>query len=520
MTKYPHILGANAIEEITLHVYKYPKSGIKEAISNGLDEQGSDARIEINYIPYYEDNLEYVDIEIIDWGGGIQDFDEFRKFLKGYKKVGTQISSYKQNNPNLIGNKGAGKYAILGLSGANPPTVIFYSHGEDVGMIITMTTDLETGFDMQPKDTEKVLAGHTGVRVLIKKAKMELLPKENILLEFIQKNFIRRIHAGAKIYLNEKQIQLPSSYDPREFSLFKLSDGTVIKGNIHKLDKWEPDNIDVLIKDVFVESFSYDYKCKGWLNDNLIIPTTSRESIQKDKRFEEIEQKLYEYLDANFEKPGKDTNFIEVNSAEIKEQVTVQLLLLNDMHVKGYHDPNSSIYGEILDDYLPKKNKVKKIKENDYELLDKGGSDKGIPIIPIGTGIRNGGIRTNGTGNNPTAIKGGNHPVLIDPNDDKNKDEEIKEGPIKPKITMLWVNRGLQFPPAEQEDDFTIKMNLAWPQTIAAMKGTGKNALICHVPLVTAAIVNYNAKIKSETLDPFEWQIRFNNLVKAGLEKQ
>ena len=35
----PHIFSENIIDEISFHLYKYPRSAVKELISNGLDQQ-------------------------------------------------------------------------------------------------------------------------------------------------------------------------------------------------------------------------------------------------------------------------------------------------------------------------------------------------------------------------------------------------------------------------------------------------------------------------------------------------
>lgn len=70
----PHEFGENAIRELSRHLYKHPKSALKEGITNGLDQQSSKpklARIDITTHVGPDD-----DLWIEDPGTGIEDYTQ------------------------------------------------------------------------------------------------------------------------------------------------------------------------------------------------------------------------------------------------------------------------------------------------------------------------------------------------------------------------------------------------------------------------------------------------------------
>jgi len=72
---------------------------------------------------------------------------------------------------------------------------------------------------------------------------------EGELMKYLSKTFAIRIARGAKILVNGAE-----GFDSREYELFQLDDGTFIKGNLRAVDKPELNNIDIFVKNVYVDS--------------------------------------------------------------------------------------------------------------------------------------------------------------------------------------------------------------------------------------------------------------------------
>jgi histidine kinase/DNA gyrase B/HSP90-like ATPase len=160
-TRERHEFGRGIIQELAKYLYKSPKSAFKEAVSNALDQQSKDAKVEI-----YTDVLPDGDVVIEDWGTGIEDFQRFKHIAIGDKIVDGMVSSYEIIDENIIGQKGLGKLSLLNLS--STATVEFYSHSKMVGMKIVMTDELD-GFTCQYLNNIDALP-HLGVKVVIKRS--------------------------------------------------------------------------------------------------------------------------------------------------------------------------------------------------------------------------------------------------------------------------------------------------------------------------------------------------------------
>jgi hypothetical protein len=203
-----------------------------------------DARVEI-----YTDVPPDDDIVIEDWGTGIEDYQRFKQIAIDNKVVNGRVSSYDIVDENIIGQKGLGKLSFLNLSSI--ATVEFYSHSKKVGMKIIMTDQLD-GFTSDYINNFDALP-HLGLKVVIKHAKKRLI-SEGELMKYLSKTFAIRIARGAKILVNGNRVTKPEGFDSREYELFQLDDGTYIKGNLRAVDKPELNNIDIFVKNVYVDS--------------------------------------------------------------------------------------------------------------------------------------------------------------------------------------------------------------------------------------------------------------------------
>lgn len=506
-----HEFGDNAINELSQHLYKSPKSAIKEATSNGLDQQDKNARIEI-FTNVSPDG----DIIIEDWGTGIENYDDFRTGLRGFKSVGDRISSYQTIDPGIAGNKGLGKYSFLMLSGTDPPTVEFYSHRPKVegkykalGMKVTMFQRVKDGFISEPMDTTEALE-HPGVKVVIKNAK-DILPRDSSLMQYLSKVYAIRIANGAKIFLNGNQILPPEDFDPKEEPLFIMDDGTVISGNLKAADKSQSNNIQVFIKTIFVDDLSFEHKVTGWINDNLLIPTSSRESIEETTRYREFHEKLTAYLDEYFEKPTSE-KLSRMPNEKQKIQLGLKLIQHQKERLSGEFDETSLFLGDITGGMEKGK---KWIKKTGMFLTNTGGDENAPPIIPIGPGTRHPGTRHGGTGTKPGIEAGGDHDILTT----ENNTPRLRVGPIRANLKYIYSDAGFDKPPSEQINENKVLINTSWPQSKKAYKSKGQDWEAVFLPVVAPAFINYEIKIKEENLSNEEWQKRLAEYVRVGLEE-
>ncbi len=250
-----HKAGTDIIYELAVRLYPSSLEPFREAISNALDE-GS------NKIEIHSSNQEIV---VDDWGGGIDDVENFAKFGEASKAgLGGEI----------IGQKGLGKLSLLRFG----EKVNFRTNNGEVGFDIIMTPkDFECNFASATKFLD-----HQGTRIIIPNPKG--VPPTDGLSNFLKKTFGLRIAKGTQIILNGVTLESSSKIDPNEKFLFRLTGGkTDVTGNL-KEDKKGNGNVDVYIRHVFVTSILVDpeRKFSGWVNCNELIPTTSRNDVVRD----------------------------------------------------------------------------------------------------------------------------------------------------------------------------------------------------------------------------------------------
>ena len=288
-----HEYGPGVVKELATKLYRNPIAVYREAISNALDAMipypTNEQRIEI-FTNVPPDG----DITIEDWGTGIEDFKIFKIISPGSKFVKNEESSYEKINEKIIGQKGMGKLGFLNLSDTN--TVEFHSNNEEIGMQIIMTF---SGF-YEKYVNSNIALPHHGLKVVIKHAKRPIV-QDNKLIEYLSKTFAIRIARGAKIFVNGKQIHKPEGFDSSQFELFELTNGTKVFGNLNSVDKPKPNNIEIFVKQVFVDSKEFDYKVEGWINCDALELETSRDGLYEgSKLYLEFIEKLMKYLRRKF----------------------------------------------------------------------------------------------------------------------------------------------------------------------------------------------------------------------------
>lgn len=121
--------------------------------------------------------------------------------------------------------------------------VEFYSNNESVGMHIVMTMD---GFIVKYINSNMALPHH-GLKIIIKRAKKPVIQDSRI-IEYLSRRFAIRVARGAKISVNGIAVHKPDGFDPRQFELFKLDDGSKVFGNLKNVEKPQLNNIDIFVK--------------------------------------------------------------------------------------------------------------------------------------------------------------------------------------------------------------------------------------------------------------------------------
>jgi hypothetical protein len=123
-TVYPHEVGRDLIPELAMRVYSSRLDSFREAISNAFDEDSQKVVLSIS-----NDK-----IAIEDWGNGIRDYNEFRKFGQASKKSRKEEEE-EEEEEEVIGEKGLGKLSLLNLGNC----VCFETNNGNVGMKFYMT---------------------------------------------------------------------------------------------------------------------------------------------------------------------------------------------------------------------------------------------------------------------------------------------------------------------------------------------------------------------------------------------
>src|SRR5829696_1650830 len=252
---YSHEVGKDLIPELAMRVYSSHLDSFREAISNAFDENSQKVSL----------SLSNDKIVIEDWGNGIKDYNEFRKFGQASKK---------SRKGEVIGEKGLGKLSLLNLG----KVVCFETNNGREEMKFYMTI---AGFSSPTyKKSTTAFVSHRGTRITITKPANVLQIDE--LRAYLKRAFGLRLAQGAKIIMNNQSIKQESSPTPPAplpINMTKATDAqdTKVTGNLRATEHGKG-IVDLYIDHVFVTSLEVDTRRKfdGWVNSNALTPETSR----------------------------------------------------------------------------------------------------------------------------------------------------------------------------------------------------------------------------------------------------
>jgi hypothetical protein len=308
---YPHEVGKDLIPELAMRVYSSQLDSFREAISNAFDENSQKVALSVS-------NNKIV---IEDWGNGIKDYDEFRKFGQASKK--------SRNEKELIGEKGLGKLSLLNLGGA----VCFETNNDNMGIKFYMTLGGFTS-PIYNKNTTAFIS-HRGTKITITKL-ATTTPDMDELTAYLKKAFSLRLAQGAKIFLNNHSIKPRPNLDPTEqflFELTKVKDADAnVTGNLKATDDGRG-IVDLYVDHVFVTSLEVDTRRKfdGWVNCNSLTPETSRNNIVQNGIYREFICLLRQYT-SRF--PLRDIPIDEYKLMLSRELNALLKNYLKDMKIK------------------------------------------------------------------------------------------------------------------------------------------------------------------------------------------
>ena len=165
------------------------------------------------------------------------------------------------------------------------------------------------------------------------------------------------------------------------------------------------------MKNIYLDAWTFENKAEGWFNDNLIIPTTSREAQRKLQDLQKYTTRMVQYLDEHYEKP-MGPRVGKMGKEKDKQRLLYELIQYRNNLLSGRLNENSNIIGEITSG-APDKSK-QKTRIDKITLTKTGGDPNGPPVIPIGDGTRGrGGERFGGKGGEKPGInEGGDHSII------------------------------------------------------------------------------------------------------------
>jgi hypothetical protein len=309
-TTYSHEVGKDLIPELAMRVYSSHFDSFREAISNAFDENSQKVVLSIS-----SDK-----IVVEDWGNGIQDYDEFRKF--GH-------ASKKSRKGEVIGEKGLGKLSLLNLGSV----VCFETNNGNMGMKFYMTLEGFTS-PIYKKDTNAFIS-HRGTKITITKLATTTADIEE-LTAYLKKAFSLRLAQGAKIILNNQSVKPRLNLDPKEEFLFELTKVKDAEANVTGNLKATDDGrgiVDLYVDHVFVTSLEVDTRRKfdGWVNCNALTPETSRNNIVQNGIYREFIYLIRRYT-SRF--PLRDISVDEYKLMLSKELNALLKNYLKDMRIK------------------------------------------------------------------------------------------------------------------------------------------------------------------------------------------
>jgi Histidine kinase-, DNA gyrase B-, and HSP90-like ATPase len=317
---YSHEVGRDLIPELAMRVYSSYLDSFREAISNAFDEDSKKVALSIS-----NDK-----IVIEDWGNGIKDYNEFRKFGQASKK--------SRKGEEVIGEKGLGKLSLLNLG----KVVCFETNNGRQGMKFYMTLD---GFSSPIcKKSTAAFVSHRGTRITVIKP-INIIQIDELSV-YLKRAFGLRLAQGATIIMNNQSIKPTSSLDPKEeflFNLTKIKDAHTAKvtGNLRTTEEGRG-IVDLYIDHVFITRLEVDTRRKfdGWVNCNALTPETSRNNIVQNVIYREFIHLLRRYT-SRF--PLREISVDEHKLMLSRELNALLKNYLKDMRINVHSRSNNNI---------------------------------------------------------------------------------------------------------------------------------------------------------------------------------
>jgi Histidine kinase-, DNA gyrase B-, and HSP90-like ATPase len=332
-TVYPHQVGRDLIPELAMRVYSSQLDSFREAISNAFDENSQKIVISTS--------KEKIAIE--DWGNGIRDYNEFRKFGQASKK--------SRKEEEVIGEKGLGKLSLLNLGNC----VCFETNNGNIGMKFYMTLE---GFSSPTYKKAAAFVAHLGTRITI--TNLTNTPQIEELIKYLKKAFGLRLAQGATIIVNSQSIKPRPNLEPAEKLLSKLTKikgaDANVRGNLKATEEGRG-IVDFYIDHVFVTTIEVDTRRKfeGWVNCNALTPETSRNNIVQNEVYREFIYLLRQY-----------TSRFPLRDISVDEHKLMLSRELNALLKNYLKDMRINVQAQLLDSDIDRNNADKSASSQKY----------------------------------------------------------------------------------------------------------------------------------------------------------
>lgn len=508
-------------------LYSDRRDGIREGISNSM------SWMHIAHTPIAQKNI-YItinggntnDLWIEDFGPGITDYDKFRNI--GHDP-NDEIHNIRIKDPEFISQIGIGINSLLWLSKDN--TVKFYSVSLDKenrknGLIATLMMNNEDIFFIDPPerpDSQYVLS-HVGLRVVVKNARDIPITK---IVQYVSRKFTLKLKdypvfiKDAKTDQDYTRIFPSTDFCTKHMnSLFYLSDGTEVKGDIHNVDDMTATKISLCIKKVENSEFTPEHMGRGIItcNSPKLEFKADRSGMIEDEEtlYLELRKLLEQWMEDNgFQKPAVQEKPKIKNEKGLEDVVSDILVSLSDL----YPDLSPLISGQPDVSGIVGRTEDKKQSKSELE------------IPKINQKIALAGSKPKGeiiTRNRCESGKGLRHSVIAQPSIDpqyhgyenggtqtvlKQKDESLKSttGLIRPMPPTELLPRGRndpvvimeQYENKEKKRSFRIVINTVSPLSDIIISSVGAKQRATVTPYLCKAVVDYLARLNRISIEEY-----------------
>jgi hypothetical protein len=466
------------------------------------------------------------DLWIEDFGPGIADYEKF-KYI-GHDP-NDEAHSMRIKDPEFISQMGIGINSLLWLSKDN--TVKFYSVSLDKenrknGLIATLMMNNEDIFFIDPPerpDSQYVL-DHIGLRVVIKNSRDIPINK---IRQYISRKFMLKLKDYPVFIKDAKKDQgytriLPSTdfCTKHMTTLFHLSDGTEVRGDIHNVDDMMSSKISLCIKKVENSEIIPEHMGRGIITCNspkLEFKADRSGMIEdEDTLYPELKKLLEQWMEnSGFHKPTIQEKPKIKNEKGLEDVLSDIFVSLSDLYpdlsalISGCPDIGG-IEGRVEDKQQPEKgwkvqNKNQKIVLTGNKLTDetitrnKHGQEKGLRHSVITKPGRDPRYHGHENGGTNTVLK------------QKGKKLESANGLIRPMPPTELLPRGRsdpvvimeQYENSKKKRSIRIVINTISPLSDIIISSVGAKQRATVTPYLCKAVVDYLAKMNRISIEEY-----------------